>query len=406
MLGFGRRARQSPGEGPALADAEELFAADPGGQHPRPASKLMRRGPTLALAAALVAAGLAGGWWLAGHLVVAEPEETVAVIVDLATEARHTVAKPAPAVAKPPPEVPVVEAAGEDLVVSAVSLPALAAIHAAAPGPALSRAPDPALTEEGPAGRLPRIAKDGRKPLQVYARPFDARDDRPRVVVIVTGLGLSKAATQAAIERLPGAVTLAFDPYAPDIDQWTPRVRAAGHETLLSLPMQSSRFPFVDPGPLALLATLPAEENLNRVDRLIGRLTGYVGVIDLTGDGLAADRQALQPILEEINKRGLMLVDAAPAAAAARLAQEIGLPVARAELWVDDVPDKAAIDAALERLEEIARRHGVAVGLARAYPLTLRRLAAWAGGLESRSLVLAPVSAAADRQFAAPSARQ
>ena len=49
--------------------------------------------------------------------------------------------------------------------------------------------PDLRLVDASPFGPLPRIGDDGRRPLEVYARPFDRRDDRPRVAVLVTGLG-------------------------------------------------------------------------------------------------------------------------------------------------------------------------------------------------------------------------
>jgi polysaccharide deacetylase 2 family uncharacterized protein YibQ len=81
------------------------------------------------------------------------------------------------------------------------------------------------------------------------------------------------------------------------------------------------------------------------------------------------------------------------------VATEIGLPRALADLSLDDVPSKEAIDRQLARLEEIARERAVAVALARPYPVTLDRLAAWAATLDERDLVLAPVTAVADAQF-------
>ena len=53
----------------------------------------------------------------------------------------------------------------------------------------------------------------------------------------------------------------------------------------------------------------------------------------------------------------------------------------------------AAIDQALAELEPLARRKRAAVATGSAYPLTIERLLAWAGTLESKGLVLAPLSA-------------
>ena len=60
----------------------------------------------------------------------------------------------------------------------------------------------------------PAIGRDGRQPWQVYGRPFDLADKRPRVAIVVTNMGLSAASTEQAINALPGPVTLAFAPFA------------------------------------------------------------------------------------------------------------------------------------------------------------------------------------------------
>jgi hypothetical protein len=60
---------------------------------------------------------------------------------------------------------------------------------------------------------------------------------------------------------------------------------------------------------------------------------------------------------------------------------------------LDEVPAGAPVDLALGRLEAEALREGAAVGWARGYPVTLERLAAWAGTLPGKGLRLVPVSA-------------
>lgn len=261
--------------------------------------------------------------------------------------------------------------------------------------------PDPSLLEPGASGPLPRISDDGREPWRVYASAFDSRDDRPRLVVIVTGLGLEQAATETAIQRLPAAVTLAITPYAEDGEHWARMGRRYGHEVLLSLPLESADFPFEDPGPYALLTSLSRQENLDRLEFLLSRFAGYVGAVVVMGSKFNINDDNVRPVLLALRDRGLMYVEGTDSAksVAPLVATEIGLPRALADLSLDDVPSKAAIDGQLARLEEIARERAVAVALARPYPVTLERLTAWATTLDERGLVLAPVSAVADAQF-------
>ena len=82
---------------------------------------------------------------------------------------------------------------------------------------------------------VPVIGKDGGTPAQAYARPFHD-DGKPRVALVIGGLGLNSAATKSAIERLPPEVTLSFVPYADNLQGWIDLARANGHEVLLHRP--------------------------------------------------------------------------------------------------------------------------------------------------------------------------
>ena len=168
---------------------------------------------------------------------------------------------------------------------------------------------DPVLIEQAKTGPLPIIGPKGRKSWKVYARAFDGKDARPRIAIIITGMGLSRSATEAAVTRLPGPVTLAFTPYAQALDDWAAIARRSGHEVLLSLPMESATFPVEDPGPLALHSEVPLKENLLRLSKVLSQMGGYVGVITHMGSLLSKDSEKLKPILETLKSRGLMFVD-------------------------------------------------------------------------------------------------
>ena len=270
-----------------------------------------------------------------------------------------------------------------------------------APAPdGLGPAPDQNLVEPSRDGPLPMVGKDGRKPWQVYARPFDQTDKRPRVGLIFSGLGQSTAATEAAIQRLPGGVTLAFAPYAKNLEQWIGLARAAGHEVLLTVPMEPIGYPENDPGPHTLLTSLSERENRDRLLFLLSRFTGYVGVLNTMGARLTTSPQSLKPILEEIKDRGLIFVDARSSlrSVAAAQATEIGLPRAINNRFIDIKAARSDIDQRLDELERIAREGGYALGIGSPYPVTIERVALWVQALEGKGIALAPVSALVDKQ--------
>lgn len=276
-------------------------------------------------------------------------------------------------------------------------MPSYAALPAPKePAPGLGPAPIDALARRTPQGVLPVKAADGRAPWTAYARPFQAPDAKPRIALVVTGLGLEPQGTEAAITKLPPAVTLSFSPYAPNLADQVAKARAAGHEVLLDLPMEPESFPARDPGPLGLLTMLPQSENLTRLGAIMGKAAGYTGLIGQMGGVYAASRVHLRSVLEELDQRGLLFIQTADPKALAENA-DLATPAAAATVAVDGRLFRESIDARLKYLEDVAMEHGAAIGVLGPTPLGFERLVKWAEGLTPQRPVLAPASAAIDK---------
>ncbi|RXT54673.1 hypothetical protein B6S44_13665 [Bosea sp. Tri-44] len=270
----------------------------------------------------------------------------------------------------------------------------------------LAPAPDKRLVERTRHGLLPKIGPDGATPMQVYARPLGptpATKPAGRIAILVGGLGISQSSTSEAIARLPGAVSLAFAPYGADLEKTVQRARSEGHEVFLQVPMEPFDYPDNDPGPHTLLTGPKGSDNLDRLQWVLGRVTGYVGIVNFLGGRLTADDTALTPLLRELAGRGLMVVDdgSSPRSLLASAATRAQIPALKAELALDAVPRTEAIDRELQRLETLARDQGAVVGTASALPITIERITRWARTLEAKNLVIVPVSAA--RSFRNPS---
>lgn len=299
----------------------------------------------------------------------------------------------------PPPPVPEPKAAAPaaPLPTDAAPLP-LPGVPAAAV--TLTPAPVPGLVEDSRNGPLPRIAQDGRKPWQVYARPFPATDKRPRIAIVMSDLGLSGVTTGNALAKLPPGITLAFLPYAERLDDWIERARTKGHEVMLSVPMEPLNYPRDDPGPNALLTMLGPDRNVERLEWSLGKAVGYVGITSTTGSKFTANPAAMQPVIDVLKARGLLLVDSRinPKSVAGPLANLAGVPRALGDRVIDRDLSRGAIDDQLRELEELAKTNGAAVGFASPYPTTIERLNLWLTSLADRGIALAPVSAVVNIQ--------
>jgi hypothetical protein len=259
------------------------------------------------------------------------------------------------------------------------------------PARPLSVAPIAGLSQPGPNGPLPRIAPDGRVPAQAYARPFTP-NGKPRVALIVGGLGLNAATTRAAIERLPAEVTLSFVPYAEGLQGWINLARAQGHEVLIEIPMEPSGYPDNDPGPQTLLNAASPDDITSQMNWLLGRATGYFGVTNYLGDRFVASDSGMNAFLGVLRQHGLAFIDDGtarrrPGAWARGTADSV----------IDEVQTPNAVVARLNALEAAAKSRGSALGTGFSYPVTVEAAARWTAGLEARGLQLAPASAMAAR---------
>jgi polysaccharide deacetylase 2 family uncharacterized protein YibQ len=260
------------------------------------------------------------------------------------------------------------------------------------------------LVEESQYGPLPKVASDGRRAIDVYARPskYAAKNagDPARVAILVTGLGLPDSPPSAVLKGLPPSVSVAYGAYGRSLQDGVTLARADGHEVLLQIPLEPNNYPTENPGPHTLLTTLPPDENMKRLQWLMSRYTGYVGVTNLMGAKFEATQNALTPVLEEVKSRGLLYIDdgSVQGSTAGQIAGTIGLDYSVASVQIDANASPAEIAKQLAKLESLAKEKGAAIGVVKAKPATVKQLAEWAGKLQSKGLVLVPVSAAVRSQ--------
>lgn len=264
----------------------------------------------------------------------------------------------------------------------------------------LTRPPQPAqplqpaqpvaeLQRRTPGGlAVPIVGPDGRRPWQVYARPFTAPAKTPRIAVVISGLGLAQEATAAAIEAMPPEVSLAFDAAAPQLADRIAAARRAGHEALVELSLQSEAFPAVDPGPDGLLTAFSPAENAARLEQVLARAPMTVGVLARGGDAYATSAPHAAALMNDLRRAGVAWISTVPFGNADAYPARAGVDVA-----IDAASFREQISARLRQAEATASARGGAVVAVEATPLALAQLSPWLGGLAGHGFVLAPVSA-------------
>ena len=217
--------------------------------------------------------------------------------------------------------------------------------------------------------------------------------DRPRVVVVIDDLGLNRPASRS-VAALPGPLTLAYLPYASDLERQTAAARGAGHELLVHMPMEPERGS-VDPGPMALTRDASPAELDRRIDWNLTRFDGFVGINNHMGSRLTAHRPQMTRVLRTLKARGLLYLDSRTSAktVGASVAGDLAVPFAERDIFLDNERTPAAVRAQLRKLERKAHRDGSAIAIGHPYPETVAVLTQWLASLDDKGLVLAPLSA-------------
>ena len=268
-----------------------------------------------------------------------------------------------------------------------------------APRIRLTPAPAKGFVENGTDGPLPKLASDGRRPFDVYARPIHKnvlQSSRPKIAILLGGMGINVALTDRAIKDLPEEITFAFAPYGSDLQKTVNKARLSGHEVMLQLPMEPFGFPDVNPGPNTLLVNASADVTGASLSWLLSRFSGYTGVVNYLGARFTAEKGAMIPVMQNLKDRGLAYLDdgSSSRSLAEELSQAIDLPARQADVILDKDGGFEAVSAKLRQLEELSRSGRIVIGVGTGLPGTIEAVSAWAKKLQSQGILIVPVSAA------------
>ncbi|WP_322885123.1 divergent polysaccharide deacetylase family protein [Sinorhizobium medicae] len=260
--------------------------------------------------------------------------------------------------------------------------------------PRMAALPNESLLEDRPEGRLPIIGPDGLRPMEQYARPWSGARGT-RIAIVVGGLGLSQTGTQRAIRDLPPEVTLAFAAAGNSLQRWMQEARRDGHEILLQVPMEPFDAPDNDPGPPALRVSADARENLAQLHRSMGQITNYTGVMNYLGGRFLSNADALEPVMRDLGKRGLLFLDDGTSAQSlsGTLAGAFDVPHGFADVVLDSELSRSTILRRLDDLERIARKGGTAIGVASAFDESVTSIAEWIEEVGGRGIEVVGVAA-------------
>lgn len=219
---------------------------------------------------------------------------------------------------------------------------------------------------------------------------------KSKIVIIIDDMGMGRKHSFEVMD-LPAPLTLAFLPYAPGLEEITAQARARGHELLIHAPMEPMGD--MNPGPVALLDSMPETELNENLDKMFNSFSGYVGINNHMGSKLTQNEAAMHVVMNALAERGLIFVDSKTisTSVAAKVAAEHGLDYAERDVFLDHEDNIDFVRGALLNLEKHARAYGAAVAIGHPKAATIAALKEWIPLAEQRGFVIVPVSAVVRR---------
>jgi polysaccharide deacetylase 2 family uncharacterized protein YibQ len=217
----------------------------------------------------------------------------------------------------------------------------------------------------------------------------------PRIAIIIDDLGYQLDAGQRAI-NLPGAVSYAVLPATPSGSSLARAAHASGKEVLLHLPLEAVGHEGPDePGGITLDMSRTAFHDAFAA--ALNSVPFAIGVSSHRGSLLTRHPGHMQWLMQEIGAHdGMFFVDSytTHASVALQVAAEFGVPATRRHVFLDNERSPDALTRQFARLTNLARRQGIAVGIAHPYPETLEFLERELANLDAGVVRLIPVSEA------------
>ncbi len=211
--------------------------------------------------------------------------------------------------------------------------------------------------------------------LILFLASATALADAPRVAIIIDDLGYHLANGKRAIS-LPGPVAMSVLPAAPRARTLAQQAHASGKEVLLHLPLQAH-----DDDARAEPAEIVLDMSRARVgdtfQQALEAVPHVVGINSHRGSLLTRHPGHMAWLMQEIAAREeLFFIDSFTThqSVALQIAEENGVDAVRRDIFLDPDKDPETVAREFERLKEVARERGYAIGIGHPYTATLELL--------------------------------
>lgn len=213
-----------------------------------------------------------------------------------------------------------------------------------------------------------------------------------KIVIVIDDMGVDKKRS-AQMVNIGAPLTLSYLPYANNVEEQATIARAKGHEIMAHIPMMpQSRT--IDPGPDVLTKAMSSED-ITRVLKEARQKLGDIQYINNhMGSAFTQDISGMERLFSGLEQQELSFLDSRTTAATKSpdMAKKYDVSLIERDVFLDHEPTPEFVNAALQKLEDIAKTRGYAIAIGHPKDVTYQALKAWLPSLRQKNIELVSLS--------------
>jgi hypothetical protein len=189
----------------------------------------------------------------------------------------------------------------------------------------------------------------------------------PRIAIIIDDAGYTSCSFEKLMQ-FQGKLTFSVLPFLDGSSGLAEYLQKSGFEVILHIPMEPLDYPEKNPGEGALLMEDSREEIEKKTDAMIYNLKYIVGANNHMGSKLTQNYEQMTWIAARLKIHNLYFIDSLTTdnSEAWEAARDLGVMTARRDVFLDNEDNFSYINSQFERLKQIARKRGTAIGIGHA----------------------------------------
>lgn len=221
----------------------------------------------------------------------------------------------------------------------------------------------------------PPVVRAAGKPVALVGPARERPAPRPsriadaRAAIIIDDCGNNNVPTEMFVNA-PAPVTLSILPYLAFSKSIAHAATEKGKGVMLHFPMEASGGQ--DPGPGTLRVAMSDEQKMKIIHDNLESVPDLQGVNNHEGSLATTDPHSMDMVLRAVRQKGLFFVDSVttPDSCLPDIAEQVGVPFAKRDLFLDNVDEIEAIKEQMRNLIREALAHGHAIGIGHARTTT------------------------------------